>query len=378
MNPFHPAVKAASVREKFALARKELSGALVERDEEVDLVLTALLANEHVLLVGPPGCGKSLLLDSVLSWTGGRKFTILLTKFTTVEEVMGPVSLAGLKEDRYVRVTAGKLPEADYAFVDEVFKGSSAILNCLLKILNERTFDAGDGVVRGVPLKLCLGASNEWPSPETGKELSALFDRFTLRRSVSPIRSQPGRQRLLWTRDHTPTLSTTIAPAEVDGARRAAAALSWSAGAKEALEVILKELAREGVRPGDRRQFKTVGVVQAFAYLCGADEVQPEHLEAAQCCLWDDPLEQPPRVSQAIARVANPAGMRVTQLLLEVESVLAAVDVRNLADAAKAAAKLGEIERQLSSLPCNGRVEKARHYVKDQLKQLKLSSIEAV
>jgi MoxR-like ATPase len=367
-----------AIRKKFAYARKELSAALIERDDEIDLVLTALLANEHVLLVGPPGCGKSLLLDAVLSWTGGMRFTILLTKFTTVEELMGPVSLAGLKEDRYVRVTTGKLPEADCAFIDEVFKGSSAILNCLLKILNERTFDTGDGVVRKVPLKLCLGASNEWPSPETGKELSALFDRFALRKSVLPIRSQPGRQRLLWTRDHTPKLSSTITPDEMDEARRSAASLPWSKEAQEALEVILKELAREGIQIGDRRQFKTVGVVKAFAFLCGSPEVQPEHLEVAQHCLWDDPLEQPQKVTQVIARIANPTGIRVTQLLLEVESVLAATDVRNLADAAKAAAKLGEIDRQLSSLSGNGRVEKARAYLKDQLKKLKLASIEAV
>src|SRR3954447_26335223 len=150
------------VREKFAAARRELAFALIEREDEVDLVLTALVANEHVLLVGPPGCGKSLLLDSVLSWTGGTKFSILLTKFTTVEECFGPVSLAALKADKYLRVTAGKLPEADYAYCDEVFKASSAILNTLLRILNERTYDAGDGVVRRVPLKLCLAASNEW------------------------------------------------------------------------------------------------------------------------------------------------------------------------------------------------------------------------
>ena len=114
-------------REKFAQARRELSSALIERDEEIDLILTALLSHEHVLLVGPPGCGKSLLLDSLLAWTGGTKFSILFTKFTVPEEVVGPVSLSALKEDRYVRVTAGKLPEADYAFLDEVMKAKHSM-----------------------------------------------------------------------------------------------------------------------------------------------------------------------------------------------------------------------------------------------------------
>ena len=378
MKPYRPTSDPQPIREKFATARRALSAALIEREEEIDLVLTALLAGEHVLLVGPPGCGKSFLLDSLLSWTGGTKFSLLFTKFTVPEECFGPVSLRALKEDRYVRVTAGKLPEADYCFLDEVMKASSAILNTLLKILNERVYDAGDGVVKKVPLKLCVAASNEWPSPDTGKELAALVDRFLLRKAVAPIRSRAGRERLLWAADHTPKLSSTINPVEVEEARTAAAVLPWSIEAKEALDAILSELAKEGVRPGDRRQFKTVGVVRAFAFLAGADEVRPEHLEVAQHTLWDSPEEQPAKVAQVIAKIANPTGMRVTQLLLEVESVLAATDVRNLADAAKAAAKLGEIDKQLGSLAGNGRVEKARAYLKDQLKKLKLASIEAV
>ena len=369
--------KPDSVREKFAQARRELSAALIERDEEVDLVLTALLANEHVLLVGPPGCGKSLLLDAVMNWMSARKFSILLTKFTTVEEVMGPVSLAALKADRYRRVTTGRLPEAEVCFIDELWKASSAILNTLLKVLNERVFE-NDGEAVKVPLRLAVAASNEWPSPDSGKELAAIMDRFLFRKAVRPIGSQAGRQRLLWHRDHTPKLSATITPPEVDRAHAEVAALPWSNAAKDAMETILRELAREGVVPGDRRQFKTVTAVRAFAYLCGADGVRPEHLEVAQHCLWDSPEEQPQKVAQVIAKVANPTGMRVTQLLLEVESVLAATDVRNLADAARAAAKLGEIDKQLSTLAGNGRLEKARAYLKDQLRKLKLASIEAV
>jgi MoxR-like ATPase len=374
VNVFRPPAPADTVRDKFACAREELSAALVEREDEVDLVLTALVAGEHILLVGPPGCGKSLLFDSVLAWTGGTKFSLLLTKFTTPEECFGPVSLAALKADKYLRVTTGKLPEADYAFLDEVYKASSAVLNTLLRVLNERTFHAGDGVARPVPLRLCVAASNEWAAPVTGKELAAVSDRFLQRKAVSPIRSQVGRQKLLWARDHVPWVSAAVTPTEVDQARRHAQGLPWSAEAQEALEAVLKELARQGVRPGDRRQFKTVGVVRAYAYLAGADEVLPEHLEVARHTLWDDPVEQQQPAARVNARVANPVGMRLAQLLLEVEEVLAAADVRNLADAAK----LAEVDRQLATVPATARVEAARLYLKDQFRKIKLASIEAV
>src|SRR5262245_14587978 len=120
MRAFRP--DACPTQAKFAAARRELASTLIERDDEIDLCLTALVAREHVLLVGPPGCAKSLLLDSLLAWAGGTKFSILLTKFSVPEEVFGPVSVAGLREDRFTRITAGKLPEADFAYLDEVFK----------------------------------------------------------------------------------------------------------------------------------------------------------------------------------------------------------------------------------------------------------------
>src|ERR1043165_5753591 len=119
MKAFRPEDRVTPIQEKFAATRRELSAALVERDDETDVVLTALIAQEHPLLVGPPGTAKSLLLDSVMSWMGGKRFTILLTKFSTPEELFGPISVAGLKEDRYRRITAGKLPEADGGFGDE-------------------------------------------------------------------------------------------------------------------------------------------------------------------------------------------------------------------------------------------------------------------
>lgn len=367
------------IQEKFATTRKELAAALIERDEEVDLVLTALVAQEHVLLVGPPGSAKSLLLDSLMAWMNGRRFSILLNRFSTPEEVLGPISVNGLKADVYRRVTTGKLPEADLAFLDEIFKASSAILNVLLKILNERTYEIGDGTSIKVPLKLCVAASNEWPSPETGKELSALFDRFAIRKSVRPIMTVAGRHRLLWERNHTPSLTTTITPTEVSEAHAESRKLSWSDKAKEALESILRELGTEGIKPGDRRQFKSIGIAQAYAWLSGAEHVEPEHLEVLAHVLWDSPEEQPEKVAQIVAKIANPTGMQLNRLLLECEQILSATDVRVLAQAATATAKLQEIDKQFNGLSGgNGRVDKARTYVREQIKKIKLASIEAI
>lgn len=371
---------ASAVQEKFLATRRELSAALIERDEEIDIVLTALICHEHPLLVGPPGSAKSLLLDAVLAWMNGKKFTILFTKFTTPEECFGPISVAGLKEDKYRRITAGKLPEADCAFGDELFKASSAILNTLLRLLNERVYDNGDGMLSPVPLKIFVAASNEWPqAQEGGKELGALFDRFLFRKTVRPILTAAGRQRLLWERNHLPTLSTSITAAELEEAHRAAQALVWTDEAKEAFEQILRELAKEGIAPGDRRQFKSVAVAQAFAYLAGADQVICEHLEVLAHTLWDDPLEQPEKVAGIIARIANPTGMRVNSLLLEVEQILADTDVRNLGQAAGAASKLQEVFKQLGGLTGgNGRVTKAKQYVQEQVKRIKLASLDAI
>src|SRR5262249_34842319 len=159
--------------------------------------------------------------------------------------------------------------------------------------------------------------------------------------------SQVGRERLLWCDDHTPKLSARITPEEVLHARDRAQLLPWSREGKEAMHAVLRELAKEGVRPSDRRQHKAVRAARAYAWLSGAEEVRPEHLEVLAHVLWDDPQEQPQVCARVIARVANPAGMRVNGLLLECEQVLAATNPRDLAQAATAAAKLGEIDKAL-------------------------------
>lgn len=368
----------AKIHAKFAATRQELAASLIERDDEIDLALTALLAREHLLLVGPPGVAKSLLLDSLMSWIGGRGFTVLLTKFSTPEEVFGPISVVGLQADRYVRITTGKLPEADTCFIDEVFKASSAILNSLLRILNERQYDVGDGTLRPVPLKLCVAASNEWPQGEAGaRELSALFDRFVFRKQVHQVRGHANKQNLWWGGDHTPTLSTKVTDAELQTASAAALALPYSSDAKDVFERICRELAAEGIVPGDRRQCKGVKACRAFAWLNGADEVGVEHLEVLAHVLWDDPGEQAQKAGQVVARVANPAGAAVSSLLIEAEQILAATDVKKLDQVSACNAKLNEISKSLKkAAPASGRAAKALAYVQEQTKRIRTAAVE--
>ena len=164
-----------------------LERGLVERRQSVRMCFLAALAGEHTLFIGPPGTAKSELARRLHTvFRDARYFERLLTRFSVPEELFGPLSIKALEEDRYERHTDGFLPDASIAFIDEVFKANSAILNALLTLLNEREFDNGAGRQR-CPLISCVGATNAVPEDEVAE---AFFDRFLVRLPVAAVSSE--------------------------------------------------------------------------------------------------------------------------------------------------------------------------------------------
>ncbi len=174
-------------RARIMRHRRALSERFVRRDEELDLLTLCAAAQEPLLFVGPPGTAKSDMVVKFVESLGlgeGDYFEYMLTKFTEPGEILGPVDIEALKQGRFVRRTRARLPEARVAFLDEVFKGNSAILNTLLTLVNERKFYQ-DGAATPARLALLFGATNEIPD---APELDALADRFVLKVETLPVK----------------------------------------------------------------------------------------------------------------------------------------------------------------------------------------------
>lgn len=276
-----------NLEDRLRRIRDSLTTGLVERDVAVRLALIAALSGEHLLLVGPPGTAKSLVARRLrYAFSNTSYFERLLTRFSVPEELFGPLSIKGLEEDRYERLTKSYLPTASIAFLDEIFKANSAILNALLTLLNEREFDNGDRR-ECTPLTAVVGASNELPE---GEELDALFDRFLLRLHVVPV-SARGFPELL-------QLKGSAEPDVEEGLRLTKDDLAKLQDRAEEVRVpddvlaLLGDLREwciaESMPVSDRRWCKIIKLLQTSALTNGRDTVSIWDCWLLQHCVWSE------------------------------------------------------------------------------------------
>lgn len=190
MNEFTPPVaqtppSSAALSKRLQDAARELESRFLGKEETIRLLFVSAIAGEHMVMVGPPGTAKSALVRAFSQTLDAHYYEYLLTRFTEPNEIFGPVDIQAFRSGKYERRIEGMLPTAEIAFLDEIFKANSAILNSLLTLLNARTFTHGTSTVQ-VPLLSMFAASNEVPNDEA---LSALFDRFLLRVHVDYLDS---------------------------------------------------------------------------------------------------------------------------------------------------------------------------------------------
>ena len=291
------------IRKRIEELLQAINKGIYEKETELSLSLLAALAGESVILLGPPGVAKSMVARRLkLAFDGASSFEYLMSRFSTPDEIFGPVSISKLKDsDKYERNTEGYLPTADVVFLDEIWKAGPAIQNTLLTVINEKLFRNGDTEVH-LPLKLLLAASNELPTQ--GEGLEALWDRFIIRIECGNIKDVSLFNAMLLDNTVDDDIEVKdglqITDEEYNNWDKAINMLAVSEEVLRVINVIRKSLGsvtiaqtdeRHNVYVSDRRWKKIVRLLRTSAFVHDRNEVTADDLLPIYNCLWQEPEE---------------------------------------------------------------------------------------
>ncbi|MFE8952270.1 MULTISPECIES: AAA family ATPase [Streptomyces] len=307
---------------------EELSERFFERDDVVRTLVVTLLAGQHSLLLGPPGTAKSELARELTGRIDGAAYwEILLSKFTAPTRMFGPIDVAALARGEYRQVYDGRATTAHVAFIDEIFKCSTAALNETLGYLNERIYHPENG---GAPIHCpligAITASNELPD---GEDSAAIYDRLLVRIEVGYLEDPSNFAALVRSavgRPAEPAPRTTL---ELPALRRAVTVGVPAVGVPDAIVdavvTLRAALRRKELVASDRRWRQGVGLLQASAYLDGRAEVAETDLSVLTHVLWDSPAQRPV-VEREVLNLVNPDAREALDLADVVEELEAQLD----------------------------------------------------
>lgn len=275
------------LNEKFLQVRDAVNSELLERSEPVETGLLALISRKHHFQLGSPGIAKSALIERLIARIGdiptGGYFHYLLDKFTKPEELFGPPDMDKLiNESRLVRRIDYALPSAHIAFIDEIFKGNSSVLNSMLLAMNERKYNTDEGPA-SLPLVSIFAASNELP--ETS-ELGAMWDRLHIRHWIEPLQGGDSFIEML-TGDWDPDPKPLITLQDVHQAHIESKKVQVGKNIAESLYDLRVTMRTEGLEPSDRRWVNAMDVIRAMAWLEGESSVNIRHCRVLSHMLWD-------------------------------------------------------------------------------------------
>ena len=279
----------------------------VQREELFEALELAYHSGEHLLMLGPPGTAKTMAAEHFASLVGASFFHRLLHPFTEPEELLGPIDLQAYKQGRYERLVQGFLPTAEIVFLDEVFKSSSAILNMILDAMEYRRILISPTQQLQLPLKMLIGASNEYP---TGSELSAFTDRFLFVVNLDYVHDDRFVQLL-----KGGGISPTLRP-------MAQVHVSVSDEIVESMLSLRRSLREQGIVPSDRRWVKSLKVLRTAAALRGAAQVERQDLLALRFVLSPKP-DQQQQVEHLVYACVFPELVDIREAVAELEKAYA-------------------------------------------------------
>lgn len=314
-------VGTVDTRDKFIELERELNNYAYERKDVIRGSIIALLTKTNMLQLGAPGAAKSYITRKLAQSINCDYFQYLLGKNTTPDELFGPVSLKGLTQDKYERITDGRAAACHIYFADEIFKGSSAIINANLTLINEHIFDAGRGML-DVPLQSCFGASNELPEANSG--LDAMLDRFLLRYWVDYISDNNNFASMLM--GNNGDVTTEIDLQELFAAQKEVRAVTVNPDSVKAILKIKSDLETKNIIVSDRRYKEAVKLIKAQAWLAGRNKTNVRDVTILQDVLWYLP-EQIEEVRRAVKKHTTDANVfRADQIVSELRDKMKGVD----------------------------------------------------